>query len=942
MEASLSVLGPLTLTVDGEPISLRPAQRRVLATIASLGGGAIETDVLIERMWPESPPKNARASLHVHISGIRRAAPNIIQTESSRYRLHPDVALDIKSFQSLIDEAKLLLAEDDWDAVLDCSDAALSLWRQDPFAELSDDVSAQAEIVRLWEQYLEIVELRMRVLLALGRGSDALPELRTCVLSHPLHERFRYHLMLALYQSGRQVEALRTYEEFRTMLGDEVGIEPDPSLRLLEERILLQDPALGDPIHITVPNNLPVIATSFIGRETAVQEITAGLATSGLVTIVGGPGFGKTRLAVEVGQAVIEDYPGGVWLAHLGGATTAMSVAATIATATRTTERITSIEQLGSLLRRRPILIVLDDCEHVVEHIRRFLTSLVTGRTTARVLATSRRALNLDNEQVLDLGSRPMEKHAAIQLMVDRVRSVDRSFTPTKGVMDALTELCASLEGIPLGIELVARWIPTLGIQNTTRLLHTVASESPLEAAFDRSHRLLQTADQSLLVRLSVFSAPFTLERAHDVCSEPDVPEMATAGGVARLVDASLLTVRRSGDGSVRYRMLEPIREFAASRADGAIDLTADLARSFLNTAKEVATAAQREDQSSVFAAVDVEIADYRSVMSALVAADDWNRVTEMAADLTHYWYARFLAWEGCSWLDSALEHDLSETATMRALLGAGFLAWAAHDYDLADQRYETCLETSRYLDDRKTTAEALYGLGLIHQKRRFKDGAGMLDEAADIYRTLPGCSVELGQCLLFRGLDEVSSGNVYDGTTLLEQASTLLGEAGHRRQVSKASRWLAHADWLRGDEIGARAHIAEAERIARATGDQPALSGALVERAFVEVRWGELPDAAAVLLEALEPIPHKDLIDICQILLPTAWLASAVGNDKLAGQILSYMDDVYEEAGWLPQNSRAAVRMLEEHVDRIPLDGIDVVLVVRDLLSELSAAEER
>ncbi len=444
MGVVLYVLGPLKLAVDGEDVPLRPAQRRVLATLATLGGNDIDTDALIDKMWLDSPPDNARTSLQVHVSGIRRAAPSLIQTEGSRYRLHRDIKLDTTDFGTLIDDATAAAADNAWNDVLEHADAALSMWRGEPLIELAHNPSVRAEIVRLNEQQLEAIELRMHALLSLGRYSEALPELQALVTDHPLHERFRYHVMVALYRSGRQVEALRTYQELRTMLGEEIGIEPDPSLRLLEERILLQDPSLGDPLHIAIPNNLPVSSTSFVGRDSAAEKISARLGTTRLMTIIGGPGFGKTRLAVEIGHSQLENYPGGVWFAGLADALTADDVAAVIGSATRIQDEATGLPELGRALAPRRSLLILDNCEHMIDACASFVSAALAEGGDLRIIATSRTPLRVDGEQVWQLdplsvppdvsgeiGPADALASPAVRLFVDRAKAVDRTFSLT-------------------------------------------------------------------------------------------------------------------------------------------------------------------------------------------------------------------------------------------------------------------------------------------------------------------------------------------------------------------------------------------------------------------------------------------------------------------------------------------------------------------------------
>ena len=938
MSITLSVLGPLLVVLDGAAVPLRPAQRRVLAILAMTPGG-LSRDALIDRMWPSDTPPSARTALQVHVSGIRKQVPGIIVNTATGYRISPSANLEAIQFRTAARDAAGAAAEQDWNTALDRAEVAMALWRSDPLPELAHEPFAVPEISNLQERHLAVAELAMRSLIALGKNHEAIAGLTGLSRQFPLDERIREDLMLALYRAGRQADALREFQSARRTLGEELGIEPGPGLRDLEERILFHDPSLGAADRHLTPHNLPELITSFVGREDEVDAIEASLTASRLVSIVGGPGYGKTRLAIEVAHGLIDRFPGGIWLAELGSARDATSVAATIATATRTTDQLDSTDDLSPLIGPQPILLILDACEHILEPVQKLLKSILSTDGPARILCTTREPIGVAGEEVISLSTLGPNTDAAVQLVIDRVRSVDRSFVPSDADIDGLTELCRNLDGIPLGLELLAKWVPALGIQDTTRLLRSVGADDALDVAIDWSYQLMQSFDQNLLDHMSVFSAPFTLNRAWEVCNESGTNELVVAGGVARLADASLITAERTKDGSIRYRMLDPVREFAAGHLSDPSETAFRHASSLRSTAQAVAVSAQQEDQSEMFAKVDIEVAEYRAAMAVLGERGDWNGVAAIATDLSRYWYARFLAWEGRTWLDTALAHRLGEDTDMRARLAAGFLAWAVHDYESADTHYEACLREARRVGDRRRTADALYGLGLIHQKRRFKNGAQMLQDAAEIYSELPQCGVELGECLLYRGLDEVGRGAVTEGSGLLFASITLLSEAGYLRQVSKASRWLAHGAWLLGNEEDARRHAGNAEQLARETGDQPALSGALIEKAFIELRWGECSGAAAALLGALEPIPDDDLVDICQVLIPTAWLADTAGDPELAGAILGFMDEVHLGAGWKPPEARAAVRLLAERVERC--QPLETMSAVTDFLERVASTED-
>ncbi len=338
---------------------------------------------------------------------------------------------------------------------------------------------------------------------------------------------------------------------------------------------------------------------------------------------------------------------------------------------------------------------------------------------------------------------------------------------------------------------------------------------------------------------------------------------------------------------------------------------------------------------------LDVEVPDYRAALAQLSSSGDWAGVTRVVEALSRYWYSRYLGWEGRSWLDEIPIEHLEDPDRARYSRVSGFLAWAVHDYDEADRHYTELLEIGRRNHNNRITADALYGRGLIHQKRRFENGAVMLEEAASLYREIGDCRLELGQCLLFRGLDEALNGDALHGERLLGEAAALLEDVGHLRQVSKAERWRAHSAWRRGDAQTAQDHADRSERLARSVGDPIALAGALVEEANIEITWGDPHAAARYLAEAMEPIPVDDEVDISQVLISVAGLALAIGDPGLAAGLISKVEDVYEGYGWLPLDASPTGRELMAKVEGIratTTDPIaDAIRFLRSVASEPS-----
>ena len=909
----VDALGPLVVSVDGHHVQLPPAQRRLLSILLVEAGRGVSIDELIDRMWPGRPPSTARSAVQVHVSRLRRAVP--VDTTPTGYRLSPAAVLhDRIAFESLVAQSETARVEQRWQDARRLAVEAAALWRGDPYQDLGDSTDASATAVRLRELLLEAADIEVEALLALGQNDTAIRRLHELMDRHPLHDRLRHHLMLALYRSGRQGEALRAFQAYRTLLGETMGIEPGLELRTLEEQILVHDPELGARPEPPTPHNLPAISTSFIGRESEIRWIADALEASRVVSVVGGPGMGKTRLAIESGRALLEKFSGGVWFASLSGAHSERDLVATVSSVASTGDGIRDVESLARAIRSRPILLVLDNCEHLVEQVRRLLLAMTAQPGECRVLATSRLPVT-DAGTTLRISPLPIASDGALALMVDRVRSIDRGFAVTPDNARSVSDLCGRLEGVPLAIELVARFVPSFGLLDTSRLLEQVTGADALEAAFRWSEALLPSEDRELLHRLAVFESSFALERAHRVCAGDGVSPLVTAGSVSRLVDASLLVLEWVSSAP-RYRMLQPVREEVRRSSDASTRLQRRLAQVIAEAADEIREAATGTRQGEVFATLDAEIADFRSVLGYFEREQAWTPMITILEALSPYWYARFLSWEATAWLALIPLDALEHADRIRVHSVAGFLAWATHDYDAADRHYQTLLAAGQETGDRAVVADALYGRGLIHQKRRFLDGAAMLEEAAAIYEQLDGRTLDLGQCLLFRGLDEAYTGDPVVGEGLLLRARALLEEVGYLRQVSKAERWVAHCRWRRGDEQGAREYADSAERRARMLGDQLALGGALVERATIDITWGDAAAAAGHLHEALAPIPDEDEVDVCQVFVPVARLAGRVGDRSMLASVLTHIDDVYDRHGWRPLDEAEGVAELRSMAD--------------------------
>ncbi|MGH2446068.1 MAG: BTAD domain-containing putative transcriptional regulator [Candidatus Limnocylindria bacterium] len=580
-----AVLGPLRVISRSDVALDRRAHRRLLSILLVESGRPLDTEVIIDRFWGDEPPETARAALQTYVSQLRRLlGEELIVRSGSGYLLDlRGQHLDSQVFNAFASAARTALDAGAWHEVLNDAERALALWRGPPFPELQGDEFAMAEIARLEELRIELVEMRAEALLTLGRTEDALPDLERFVIEYPLRERLREHLMVARARLGRVSEALETYQDLRRTLG-EMGLEPASALRELEERILQEDPVL---VPSRVRNNLPARLKTFVGRSVELQELGNLLSSSRMVTLTGVGGTGKTSLAIELAQGALASYPDGVYLVSLG----ALEDPGLVATDTAEVmglrvERRPAADVLADALRHRKVLILLDNCEHLLEACANLSEVLLQSGPGVSVLATSREALRTSGEKtyaVPPLETPPpddsvkgqVEDFDAVRLFIERAALVSRDFALTGGNAAAVAEICRRLDGLPLAIELAAARVHAMEpediasrLSDRFRLLREGSRTSPprqqtLHATIDWSYRLLEADERVLFERLSVFVGGCPLDAAEAVGSGEGIGGSEILDLLSRLVDKCMVILDLAPTGEARYRMLETIREFA-------------------------------------------------------------------------------------------------------------------------------------------------------------------------------------------------------------------------------------------------------------------------------------------------------------------------------------------------------------------------------------------
>ncbi|MGI9030436.1 MAG: BTAD domain-containing putative transcriptional regulator [Ilumatobacteraceae bacterium] len=573
---------------DGSEVDLGGAlERRVLTALVVRAGHVVSLDMLAEAVFGTAVPANATIRLQNHVSRLRkRLGAGAIDTVAPGYRLEVGAhALDWRHFEQLVIAATDLMPTEPARAA-ETLEFALGLWRGRPFGDLEEWEPARALAVRLEELHRVAEEELAGAVVATGRAATVVGTLETLVADEPLRERRWMLLMTALQRTGRQAEALRTFQRARHNL-DELGLQPGPDLVALERAIAVHDESLRiDPDERpTAPrHNLPAAATRFVGRSAELAEISGLLADHRLVTLTGVGGAGKTRLAVESAALVCPRYSDGVWLVELApladGPAVPFALAAALGIGRRAEDEPIESALCGHLAGRRTLL-VIDNCEHLIEPAAALVDLLLATCPTVNVLATSRERLGVSAEVVWDVPpmSLPASRDVgdvrasdAAALFVERAHAARRDFQLTERNAAVVANICSRLDGIALALELAASRVHSLGIADIDRHLDDCVggpgprSATPrqrtLRATLDWSYELLSSAERSALRRFAVFQATFDLDAAVAILDDGLVGGVEIVGG---LVDKSLVVHARAGPYP-RYRLLEPVRQYAAER----------------------------------------------------------------------------------------------------------------------------------------------------------------------------------------------------------------------------------------------------------------------------------------------------------------------------------------------------------------------------------------
>lgn len=925
-------------------------------------------------LWPESDDAQGLENLKRSLTDLRKAlGPAAEQLQSPTkhtllFKLTTEQA-DVLSFDEALKEDSVAALE-----------RALSLYRA-PLLEDCYEVWVRSEREARQESYLAAVERYAILQQEKGNLAAAIPALREALVRDPFREGLCRMLLEALAETGNPAAAAEVYREFRSGLLREGNGSPSAALTALYNRIRTEGstpptPAPPPAAKKASPRyTLPRPLTELIGREQELEAITACLGNACLVTLTGTGGIGKTRLALQTAwnqQAVLSE---GACFVELAPLLSASQLPQAIASAlgVQETDEQPLLETLVDYLKPRALLLVLDNCEHLVDACADFAGRLLRDCPHLQILCTSRQPLGVTGEvvwRVPILAIPPpggafedlVERYAALRLFFERARAVQPSLVLNAATVQAAIEICRHLDGIALAIELAAARVKSLSVEQIAarlddrfRLLtggsrNALPRQQTLRALIDWSYDILPERERLLFAQLSIFSDSYTLEAAEAICAEDDTFEL-----LDQLVDKSLVLAEEGAEGTVRYRMLETIREYSRTKLDAEQReaLEARLVYWYLARAIEAEPKLIGADQAHWLRVMDQE---HNNLRQALTLGDSQQTLL-LCATLARYWYLRNHWTEGRNYLQAAVAcPEVQDPTPLRAkaLMGAGNLASRQGDYEAATGFYTECLEIRRALGDRSGTASVLNSLAtaikeqgdyerarqLYHESlalcEELEDQTGMAranhnlgmianeqgdnETALVFYTAAITLSRALGDPFLEAndlnnlGNVAIDQGDYKKAREYTEQALALYRGLGIDTGIAFCLDNLGRIALVLGDYAGARILIDESLKLNQDLGDQRGIAISLNNLGLVALALGELSEAQGLLVQS---IAHRNWPSVAGTLVALGHLALRQGQLPRAATL-------YGAAEQLCAQMKRALSLLET---RLRDEDIDLLV---------------
>lgn len=904
------LLGRLEVTAGGRPVELLGTKPKALLVILLASANrVVPTDRLIDDLWSGAPTPGATATLQGYVSELRKAlaeaagAPAPILTRRPGYLIsvEPD-QVDLLQFERLIAQAQDRAGKS-FDEIGAHLREALSLWRGPALEEFTDEPFARPVAARLEEARLWALQERVEIDLTSGCHGELVTELDDLIARHPMCERLWGQRMLALYRCGRQAEALRTYQDLRHLLGEELGIEPSPALQRLEGAILVQDLALElrQPAAAAVPPpppapaaapeppaepipTLPVPLTGFVGRKQELQTVRALLAGTRLLSLIGSGGSGKTRLALHLAAEERHRFAGGARFVDLSALSDPAGVPGAVGVALGLLGR-GDLQSVCDRLADLELLLVLDNCEQVVDACAELVEAVLTRCPGVRVVVTSQEALQIGGETVWRVPSlglphpdptadgRSILDAEAVQLFLQRASSAQPGFAPDEAALVDIARICRRLDGIPLAIELAAALVAILPVDDIVRRLddrfalltrgsrRSEPRQRTLKAAVDWSYELLGGSQREMFNALSVFVGSFTLDAAEAAAG----PRAGFFDDFSALVSKSLVVTLAGAGRPQRYRLLETMRHYGLERLGESGQEAAVRHRhaafymAFAEAADEKLHGSNAADWSSHLVR---ELPNLRAALDWSFSSGQLETGVRLAGALKWWFFGRMGQLDQArAWLEAALERrdELSPALVLKTLTATMTVATSQGDYHLASKAGDEAVTLAEELDDRAELAFALLARG----------GAAVYEGNSTRALECLGRALSLCQdhgdrwgrawVLTFWAIQSRHAGDHHAARAPLAEAlATFRDLRDDHNQVIPLTQ-LALVAQEDGDLDEAVRHCQDALELARRLGDRQLAHGATCIYGRVELARGRRDEARRLLVTSLRSFREEE-----------------------------------------------------------------------------------
>jgi len=849
----LFLLGGFRLEKAGKPVQVSRKKAKALLAYLALFPGVYTREQLATLFFPDDLDQAARKNLRVLLAELYKTlGAEFFSGDRDAVELNAEKiwvdAVEIKDeFRRMKDEAmntsrsSLILHPSSFDLLPELYDDWVLQKREELRERRVDALLQVVEHARAQSEYAQAIGYAQNVL-QLDRAN----------------ERAHQHLMFLYAAQGDRTAALNQFEACIAALEEELGVEPAVETIALAKKIKQQK--TGATSEATRLTNLPKPLTSFVGREREIGEIREMLgraesvegganvslhaSRSTLTTLFGPGGSGKTRLAIESGRALVEEFEHGVWWVELAplsdGALVPQHIAKALGIAEQPNEPVT--QTLVNGLRRRELLLILDNCEHLVEAAAQLAETLVRECERVKILATSREGLNIAGEQVVPVAPLGVPRaneisltqlaleFSAVRLFVERARLAQPQFVLEDANAPQVIQICQRLDGIPLALELAAARVKQMNVREiATRLDQrfellvgartALPRQQTLRALMDWSYDLLNEDERVLFRRVSVFAGGWTIESAEEVCADDTLPRAKILGALLRLVDKALVTTTAGTD--TRYTLLETIREYAREKLSGG-GRAADEMETLRARHYDYFTAFAERADAGLWSAEQTEWlahleAEHNNLRVALTwamerATPDAKRGTAMrlAGALGHFWDLRGHVLEGEQWLERALEVDANvehPNQRARALTSAGSMAWQRGELQRALHFHSSALALYRQAGNMFGVAFALNNVGVQHAQvgdsvrglEMYHEGLAVarenhLDELARILLN------NVGMAYLYIGKWKEAEAYLQEGLRLSERAGDSFASANSLHNLGDAAR--VQQNWERALEL--------------------------------------------------------------------------------------------------------------------------------------------